>query len=507
MSVSTLFPASTFPALMDTPETHLELDQIQKECSVLKEVHDAMVSLENRNTLGITETARMISLVPNATSGLGVESSITFEESELNYQIATEALTTGGKALVGTIVAAVLALVIRYFKVSKTKTFETGGFGGTQRGSKASFKKGEEEIRQSYPIFESEVDRFRELMKNFKGGKAALLDGDVSGLSSKITPLLQAARKFTYNSLPTYDRETDQAKIGHILLAISEELEPGFIFYNNFPPFNFLLDRSTQMTQRMIFMDKFALFMRDNDVLSQVYPATLTALWDINLEPEYYKNYFGDFKDLEPLRDFYEILNNQMGIPQLAKVLGIEPRNDAIATFYYIVTAVTTQNDAIFGTSYNNLADQRDDPAAMKAVKDYYYFLTTGGNNDSSKLVDRSIELSEQCSILMGTSKKHSRDSSLILDSMNKSERIIERIHGNNHDISKINTPNTGKMNTALLQINQFLTNMSRLIGIITKIIISVEKLETSLHSLKTDQEKLTKILIDVNSALEEQLK
>lgn len=369
-----------------------EMQQVNKASHLLN-------SFAGTGMMSMDDVADVTAALPGALDGLGCESAITLEPSRQNFVLATEALSNTSKGILTAAIVALVALFTKFFKVSNTPQFMTGGGGGNRRSSPASTKAHIEEMTKVNLEAMDSAERFITLMKNFSGAQSRILDGDTTTLGNDIPSLLRAVNKMTGHEMPTYSREKDGDRIGAILNVVVKALEPGRFYYADFPPLNYMLLPGSETGQDLTSLEKFFEFIKRNDVLhylaKKLFDMARGYRWTVDVYPgEKTDNYSQEIIDF-----FDRSLRDAIGVFDMARTLGVEPTDDPYETFEATNDRFKELYNRLFQT--NLYTEKQNDPVVEKAKRDFYIFMTGGKNTSIGYFTESAQELADNCGDLI----------------------------------------------------------------------------------------------------------
>lgn len=490
----------------DVEHLTIELDRVDSDAKHLDAIDALLDSLKDKNTLDLTSTAKCLEMVPGVMTGLGIESSVTFEETTTNYELAVEALTNGKKLLIGGMIAALMAFIIKLYKMGNSKGFQTGGFGGTVRGSKESFDKGVEQIREEHTDLKKEIEKLDKFLEEYRG-KLDLLDDDVTGIGSSITKLIKVARRYGNMRNYTYDPEKDGPKAGHILYEVAGVLIVRNLTHYSVPGFGWLYTEESLLNWQYIQIDKLVTFIDRHKWVSKVLPDAMEALSKLNYGAEAFRGMegIGDLapKDTyRPYETMHDIINNKMGINELASLYDIDQSLTTIEKFKEVTNIV---NDILshYFTAETNIITDSDER------NEYLEFILTGRQTGKTKIIDHFREIADLTSLLTGVHGDNKGNQKTILKFLEEIETYLKLYNENAHAFYRQNEVEGFEHNKRKQEyewatnIKYFVTKFSLMLRNITVLATLGDRMNNYLEILSEDQTKTLEVIIEINAKLE----
>lgn len=482
-----------------------ELDKVDEDAKCLHAIDAMLDSIRGKGVLDLTSTAKCLELVPGVMTGLGIESQLTHDESTLNYELAIEALTNGKKLLIGGMIAALIAFIIKLYKMGNSQASMTGGFGGTRRGSEESFKNGVEEIRTDYTDLSVEIKKMDKLLSEYSHN-LNLLDDDVTGLGSSLTKLIKAAGRYSYISNYTYDPKTDGPKVGHILYEVSGSLTVANLSHYKAPNFSWFYEKEEDLSRMYIQLDKFVIFIDRHKWVTDVLPDAMEALSKINYACEAHRGM--DIGNLAPGDNYHpyeimhDIIDNKMGINELASQYDIDQSKPTIEKFKEVTNIINDIVSHFFRPDTNIYSDTDE-------MDEYIHFILTGKQTGKTKIIDHLREIADLTSLLTGVHGDSKGNQKTILKFLEEIEKYLTLYNENAHTFYHQNEVEGFEQNKRKQEyewatnIKYFVTKFSIMLRSITVLATLGERMDNYLQVLKEDQEKTLAAVMEINAKLE----
>lgn len=484
------------------------------DLSNVRKLVNQLVDFDKVGQMSFDDVAHLQALLPDACGGQGIEVNLSYGPSTENYKIAHEALTTGMKATLVTVITAAIAVILRFFKLRKVGA--KGGGPGTgskekkaEKGTKAYGLACKEEISKTYPVFETQLEEFRYLVDEFRtDGTLQTLDGDIyPELLSLMGSLYSHTKFFTNMPIPAFERSRDKHRIGEMLNSYAEALVIGHLQYQWIQPFNYFFMTDRELFKPTKFLEEMFRFLKRNRSFETTIPDLTAAIGRMRFQPSRERD-FQSPGARESIDEIFRIIENDWAPKELAKALGLQvTARSNFDTFIEILEAFQTNVKILFGTDlYEN--GPGDDKFKQEQMQAYYDFLTKDTRNPVATTWNTIAGLVDQCydllNIAEGVMTKGGKVDFLAEAknvTMTLKRQYDNDMHSNSRDFKNFDEEEIQNL-ADLKDVGVFITALVRFVAEFTRIVEYTTRFDDKLDDLETKMTNFTKVLIQVNQQL-----
>lgn len=473
---------------------------------------DRLIEYQGVGEMSFDDIANLSALLPAASRSLGIESQLTYEASAENFRLAHEAFSNGVKASIVAVLAAAIAIVIKFFRMRKDKGFSNGGPDKTEFATISAAEAYRREFMKTAPVLDKQIEEFRAHMDYFsKDVGLSVLDGDVRpGLIPVMVSMINLTRRFTTNPIPSFDRNRDKARIGDILRTCAEALKPGHITAKSFLPQNFLFRSDKENFADTMFFDELFRYLRQNKIIEVVIPNLSQALGRMRFQPRRVPDIeMGGAREV--IDETMEIISNSFSPFDMAKAVRVDDYNkqDPVDAWVKITDTLRKHADSIFGTEL--YAEVKDRPGQSevyeKRVQDYYDFLTKDIDNDRGQIWTRVVSLVDECGDLLALSEKavNGRNDNFLAIAREYANYVQQKYDRDMFNADKDSIKFTDEQIANyydLKRIGVFVSTTVRFLAELSRMVNSLTSFELRLGEVKGDMDSLTKTLLVLNEEL-----
>lgn len=470
---------------------------------------DGLTGFEQAGQMSFDDVAKLSSLLPETTANLGIESMLSYESSPENLKLAHEALSKGVKATLAAVLAAAVAIIVRFFKYRKSSDYQKGGADGSTKGTASSAEAYRKEIMKTSPVLEKQVEEFRAHMEYFSIDVGLdAMDGDVYpeliGYTSSLSSLV---KRFTNKPVPVFERSRDKARMGELLNDYAQLLAPGQIRYQWTEPYNFFFMTAHELHPHTQFLENLFHFIRVNNSFGTTIPELTSQLALIRFQPNRVTDHEGPNAEVYVER-IRHIIENNFAPAEMAEAVGISPSmGDNFSTFLNIADRFKEHIAKLFGNDiYNETAG--DDEFRQKRMREYYEFLTTDTRNVVGETWTAVTIMVDQCAELLKVAEDvmiGGRKTNFMAEAKAATEALKSR-----YDREMRWTTETSKHYTSqqvdnfaeMKKVGVFITTLTRFVADFTRIVDYMTRWDDRLDKLESDMVQLCKQLIEVNKIL-----
>lgn len=468
-----------------------------------------LINYDGVSEMSFDDVAHLSSLLPGVAGGLGIESLLTYESSHENFQLAHEALSKGMKATLVAVIAAAIAIILKFFKFRKSKDYQKGGAGDNKKGSLSSAEAYRKELMKTAPVLEKQVEEFRVQMEYYKHDAGLQhLDGEIyPELLGLTSTLCNAVRKFTKNPVPQFERSRDKVRMGELLSAYADLLAPGSIQYQWVQPYNFFFMSDSQLLPHMRFMEELFHFIRVNKSFENTIPDLTTELSYMRYQPARSRDETGPGA-IVYITKINHVIENNFAATDMAKAVGITPvQGDNYQTFIILAERFKDHIAALFGTNIYD-AGHGEDKYLQTRMQEYYDFLVNSDRNAAGTAYTDILIMADQCAELLtvatdvmvdGKRTNFLSEAKAATESLRAHyKRDMEYTTEQSKTYTSQQVENLGE----LKNIGVFITTLTRFVADFSRVVDYVTRWDDKLDSLESEMTKLCRILIDVNKIL-----
>lgn len=482
------------------------------DLSNVRKLVDRLIEYQGVGEMSFDDVADLAYLLPDAARSMGIESQLTYEASVENFQIAHEAFSNGVKATIVAVLAASIAILLRFFKLRKDKSFKQGGPDDTEMATKSAAEAYRREFMKTAPVMDKQIEEFRAHMDYFSMDVGlSTLDGDVRpGLIPLMSPIINLTRRFSTNPIPEFNRQRDKERIGEILKLCSEALRPGKITAKSFLPVNFLFRSEQENFANTRFFDELFIYLKQNKIIEVVIPNLMEALRGVRFQPTRVKD-FQHGAAREVIDEAMAIIDNGFAPFEMARAVRVSDFDvqDPIDAFVKVSEDLRKHSEAIFGTDIYNTKISRpgQQDVLVDRIQDYYDFLTKDIENESGKVWLRVVSMVEECGNLLQVAEKtvNGRHDNFLAVAQNYTKEVQDAYERDMFNADK----NSKRYNDEeignyydLKRIGVFITTVVKFLAELSRIVNSLTNFELQLDKVKNDMDALTKNLLQLNEEL-----
>lgn len=483
------------------------------DLSNVRKLVDRLVDFERAGQMSFDDVANLQALLPDACGGQGIEMSLTLEPSTENFKIAHEALTSGMKVTLFTVITAAIGVLLRFFRMRKVSA--KGGGGGTsdrkgaEKGTTAYVVAVQKDISKTAPVFDTQIEEFQHLIDEFRAdGTIQTLDGDVyPEFLSLMGSLYNYTKHFTNMPVPAFERSRDKHRIGEFLNAYAEALSLGKLQYQWIQPYNyfFMTDRDLYPHQR--FLEEMFRFLKHNRSFETTIPDITLAIGAMRFQPTREKDFQAPGAR-EGIDEIFRIIENDWAPKDLAKAVGIQATaRSNFDTFIEVLEAFQGHVKVLFGTELYEEGAGKDE-FKQKRMQAYYDFLTKDTRNPVAETANAIGILVDQCYDLLkiaeGVMTKGGRVD-FLSEAKNLTELLKQKydkdMYGSRQDVKNFSEDEIQNL-ADLKDIGVFVTALVRFVAEFTRIVEYTTRFDEKLDDLDTKMTNFTKVLIQVNQLL-----
>lgn len=493
----------------------VEKDDIVMPDVNLSNVRALVDNLINYNGVGemnFDEVANLSALLPAAARSLGIENQLTYESSNLNFKLAHEALSNNMKATLAAVLAAAIAIILKFFKMRKSSSYKKSGPDNTEPGTMSAAEAYRREFTKTSPLMEKQLDEFRAHMSYYANDIGLnALDGDIyPGLSAILPSLVSLTRQFTYQNVPEYQRSRDKMRMGEIYNNCAQALAPGKVVSRNFVPQNFLFRTDEENYKDTRFFDELFRFLRVNKTIQVTIPELTRELMGLRYQPTRVKD--GDLPEsVKVVEMIYNVIDNSFSPAEMARAVGINDidRSDNIEIFTAIAEKLHQHVDSLCGTEVYRKAVDRGgaDEFVEKRMEEYYDFLTKDVENKTGKMWLNVCAMADECGDILKIAEGeiNNRNNNFLAVASTFTQDLQARYKSDMYNADKDSKNyNSQEINNYydLKRIGIFITTLVRFLADLTRIVNSLSSFEERLGKVKAEMDALTKVLLQVNADL-----
>ncbi len=470
---------------------------------------DRLIDYDKVGQMSFDDFANLQALLPDACTMDGIESSLSYDPSRGNYVIAQEALSTGMKVTLATVIAAAIAVILRFFRFSKSKNYKSGGPEGTERGSSKAALAFKKEISNVAPVFDTQIETFCHLIETYSNdGTLNTIDGDLyPELLSLMGSMYNYTKNFTSVPLPAFERSRDKGRIGEILGSYGDALSLGKLQYQWIQPYNYFFMTDKDLYPHLRFLEELFRYIKTNRSFETTIPDITIAIGQMRFQPARQKDFQAPGAE-ESIAEIFRIIENDFAPKEMARAVGVQvTAKSNFDAFLTVLEELQAHVKVLFGTDlYEN--GPGDDKFKQERMRAYYDFLTKDASNPVAETWTAITILVDQCSDLLkiaeGVMTKGGRVD-FLSEAKNLTEELKRRydndMYGSQRD-SKGFTEQQIQNLADLKDVGVFVTGLVRFVAEFTRIVEYTTRFEDKLNDLNTRMTNFTKVLIQVNAIL-----